>query len=230
MLTRLPLAALGLLLLSPVAFWPSYVSRLGAADGLRHVHAALGMSWLVLLVVQPLLIRSKVRTWHRRLGWGAVLIGAAFGLSGFALAHGSLVAMNAEQFAREGRLVYLPLAMALIYCTALGLALWWRATPPVHARFMAATALPLLDPLFARLLFQHAPPLPFDKLYPLPAFATMMLVLVAMLHSLPARAPGRGALRMFTWGVAIALGGFVVVPETGLWQRFVEGLRQWPGA
>ena len=38
-----------------------------------HIHGALWMTWLVLLVVQPMLIRMGRADWHRRIGklaWG----------------------------------------------------------------------------------------------------------------------------------------------------------------
>lgn len=222
---RLAIAAALLLLLAPLAFWPSYLSKLDAAGSHRHVHAALGTLWLLLLIVQPLLIRSGHRRPHRWLGRVAVALGAAFAASGVVLARRGLVAMSEEQFARDGHLVYLPLAMAAIFGAALALAVRWRASSPVHARFMAATALPLLDPLSARLLYNHAPSLPFDRMYQVPAFAVIMLALAGMLRSVPATAPGRGSLRVFAWAVAIALLGYYVVPDTGPWQQLVGWLR-----
>jgi len=51
--------------------------------------------------------------------------------------------------APEGRFVYLPLAMAAIFAIALLLPVLWRRSAAARGRFMAATALPLLDPFAA---------------------------------------------------------------------------------
>lgn len=226
--TRLSVAALVLLALAPFAFWPAYLSKLGLADAYMHAHAVLGTSWLLLLVVQPLLIRASLRSSHRLVGRIGLLVGVAFFVSGVFIAHRSVARMSLERFASEGRFVYLPLAMAAIFAIALALAFRWRRVPAVHGRFMAATALPLLDPLFARLLFFYAPPLPAAALYQAPAFALSLAVVVAMLVSLPEASPGRRSFRYFSVGVAAILLGFFVIPHTGPWLSFAGWFRALP--
>ena len=225
---RLSLAALALLALSPFAFWPAYLSKLGSAGAYTHAHAVLGTCWLLLLGVQPLLITASLRSSHRFLGRIGVLVGAAFVVSGILIAHRSVARMNLDQFAREGRFVYLPLAMAAIFAIALLLAVMWRRSAAAHGRFMAATALPLLDPLFARLLFFYAPPLPAEALYQVPAFALSIAVIVAMLVSLPATSPARRSFQYFSAGVTALLLGFFVIPHTTRWQSFAAWFRELP--
>jgi uncharacterized membrane protein len=225
---RLALSALALLVLAPLAFWPAYLSKLGAADAYTHAHAVLGTCWLLLLFVQPLLIKASYRSTHRLLGRVGVTVGVAFFISGLLLAHRSVARMSMEQFSREGRFVYLPLAMAAIFAAALFLAVQWRHSPPVHGRFMAATALALLDPLFARLLFFYAPALPAEALYQVPAFALSLAILLAMLLSLPNQSAGRPAFSYFAAGVAIVLLGFFVIPGTAPWLSFATWFRGLP--
>ena len=205
---RLSLGALALLALAPFAFWPAYLSKLSVADRYTHAHAALGTSWLLLLVAQPLLIKASLRFSHRLLGRIGLLVGAAFFASGLLIAHRSVARMGVDQFTREGRFVYLPLAMAAMFGLALLFALLWRHAAPTHARFMAATALPLLDPLFARLLFIYAPALPAEALYQVPAFGLSLGILVTMLLSLPATSPGRRSFHCFSLGVAALMLGY----------------------
>lgn len=224
----LALAALAMLVMVPFAFWPGYWSKLGAVDGYTHAHAALGTCWLLLLVVQPLLIRASFRWWHRRLGRIGVVVGILFFLSGVITAHRSLIRMSAEQFNAEGRYVYLPLAMTVIFGAALILAVAWRHVAPTHGRFMAATALPLLDPLFARLLFFYAPPLPAEAHYQVPAFGLSIAVLTAMVRSLPVNAVGRQSLLNFAIGVAAVLVGYFFIPQTTPWLAFTAWFRALP--
>lgn len=225
---RLSFGALLLLTLSAVAFWPAYLSKMGAAESYTHAHAALGTAWLVLLAAQPLLIHAGLRAQHRHLGRAGVVVGIAFVVSGVLVAHRSVARMTAEQFAREGAFVYLPLAMAVVFAAALALALRWRSSPAVHARFMACTALPLLDPLLARILYHYGPPLPADPMYQVPAFLLAGLLLLRLGQSLPATAPGGRAFRWFALGVVAALLGFFVVPQTAAWHAFAAWFRVLP--
>jgi hypothetical protein len=68
MTLRLALAALTMIVLSVFAFWPQYLSRIRTAESYTHVHAVLGSCWLLLLVVQPLLVRSAKLELHRFIG------------------------------------------------------------------------------------------------------------------------------------------------------------------
>src|SRR5690606_25646842 len=60
-----------------VAFWPLYLSRVGEADAYRHAHAMAGTAWLLLLVVQPLLVRARRYAAHRLVGRAGVVVGVA---------------------------------------------------------------------------------------------------------------------------------------------------------
>jgi hypothetical protein len=190
-----------------------------------HVHAVLGAIWLVLLTVQPLLFKAAMYKQHRLLGRIGVALGAVFALSGVLMAHKSLVNMGPDLFAREGRFVYLPLIMATIFAAALAMAVLFRATPAVHSRFMAATALPLLDPVLARLLFFHAPPLPATYLYQVPSFALIVTVLMLLAWSVPATTHGRVAFAWFSIATTLALLGFFIIPNTGSWLAFTDWFR-----
>jgi len=136
--------------------------------------------------------------------------------------------MSAEQFTSEGRYVYLPLAMAFAFGLALLCAVLWRRVAPAHGRFMAATALPLLDPLFARLLYFYAPPLPAEELYQVPAFGLTIAVLVAMVLSMPAGATARQPMQYFAVIFAAVLVGFFFIPGTAPWLSFAAWFRAQP--
>lgn len=226
--TSLSVVALSLLVLAGFAFWPAYLSRLSEATAYTHVHAGLGTAWLLLLALQPWLVQLGQHGWHRRLGRAGVAVGAGFVVSGVLVAHASVARMTAEQLAGEGRYVYLPLAMAVMFAAALALAVRWRRSPPVHGRFMAATGLALLDPLFARLLFFYGPALPHPALHQGPAFLAILGVLLWLLRSLPRASPGRAAFRGYAIGVFVLLAGLGIVPATAAWGAFVGAFARWP--
>jgi hypothetical protein len=225
---RLALAASALLVLSVFAFWPQYLSRLGAADGYTHTHAMLGTCWLLLLIAQPLLIRRRLVWLHRSVGRIALLIGAAFFVTGIVTAHRGLARMTSEQLANEGYFVYLPLSMSLIFGAALLLGAWWRSAPSVHGRFMACTALPLLDPLLARILHFYFPPLPADFMYQVPAFVLAVGILGLLAFSLPASARGKGAFTLFALGASVVLLLYFAAPYSSAWSSFVQWFHALP--
>jgi hypothetical protein len=225
---RVPLSALLLLVLAGIAFWPPYFSRPQEANAYVHVHVVLGVMWLLLLIVQPLLIRAAMRRQHRLLGRIGLALGGAFAVSGALMAQKTLASMGAEQFAEEGRFVYLPLAMVAIFTSALAMAVFFRASPAVHARFMAATILPLLDPVLARMLFYYAPPLPVTYLYQVPAFVLTLTVLTFLTVTAPAATSGRTAFAWFSIATAVTLLGFFVIPSTVAWLTFTDWFRALP--
>jgi len=136
--------------------------------------------------------------------------------------------MTAEQLEREGYFLYLPLSMSFIFGAALLLGVLWRSVPLVHSRFMACTALPLLDPLLARILFSYFPPLPADFLYQVPAFVLATGVLIGLSVTLPPGVRGRTAFHLFSIGTVAVLALYFVTPYSGIWFGFVQWFRSLP--
>jgi uncharacterized membrane protein YozB (DUF420 family) len=230
---RLPLVLLVgaglLLLLAAAAFWPNYLSRPWASiDAYTHMHALLGTAWMGMLVAQPALVFAGRRRAHRALGRGALSVAPAFVVSGVLLAHFKLSRMAADLFAKEGVYVYLPLSVALLFAVAAGLGWFWRRSPAVHARFMASTALLLLDPVLARVLFFRLPRLPFDALYQGISFSLVALALFFLWRTLPAGVAGRAAFGNFCIGTVGVLVLFFVLPHTRAWAAFTLGFRGLP--
>jgi hypothetical protein len=224
----LALAAGTMLVLAGFAFWPQYLSRIGAADDYTHVHAGLGLAWLLVLIVQPLLIRARKFSVHRIVGRGALALGAAFVIAGVLATHRGASRMDAETFAREGYFVYMPLVLTALFAAALVLAWVWRAVPAVHGRFMACTPLAFADPLLARILGFYFPPLPAEFLYQVPALLVVAGVQLTLLYTLAASAPGRDAFRGFVVATIAALLLFFVTPYSSTWFAFVSGFRSLP--
>lgn len=225
---RVAVLAAVLVALAIPAFWPDYLSRVPASDPYTHAHALLGFLWLGALLVQPLLARAGRLDRHRAIGRFAVFVGAAFVLSSVLLTHHRASRMDAERFGREGHGFYLPLVMAAIFLAALVLAVRWRRVPSLHARFMVCTALPLLDPLIARLLYFHAPPLPAPFLYQVPAFSIVVATLVGLTRTLPAGSPGRPVLRSFALAVTAALLLYFATPSSDSWLDLLRWFRSLP--
>lgn len=219
----------GLLLLAVAAFWPMYLSKNWAAiDRYTHVHAALGTLWMLILVFQPVLIHRGLRLAHRMVGRLSLGVAAGFVLSGLLLTHFRVSRMTEAAFASEGIYIYLPLAVVILFAVACALGFRWRKSASVHARFMLTTALLLVDPVLARIMFFYLPPLPSDHLYQGITFTLIAAAMIYLVISLPPRAPGRIWYRNYCLGAMAVLALFFAVPYTSAWLTVVKGFRMLP--
>ncbi|MBK9376401.1 MAG: hypothetical protein IPN03_22435 [Holophagales bacterium] len=172
---------LALFLLATLAFWPRYISLLGSPiDPYTHLHAAFASLWCLLLIAQPVLVRRS-RPLHRRLGAISYVIAPCFLVASVLLAHSRFRAMDEETFMREAPSLFLPLSAVALFSVSYILAIRHRHTMPLHARFMIATGLPMIDPVLGRLLFFFGPALPHPLHYQLVTFVVTDAVLLALL-------------------------------------------------
>ena len=223
------LFSFALLLFAAVAFWPLYLSRDWAAiDRYTHTHALLGTLWLIVLMLQPILMLRGYRLAHRMVGRAAMIIAAGFVLSGLLLTHFRTSRMSEDTFAREGLYIYLPIAVAILFAVACSMGVRWRSSTPVHARFMLSTALLLVDPVIARIMFFYFPRLPSDDLYQGITFTLIATAMFFLVRTLPAQVPGRNGYRNYCIGAAATLALFFVVPYASPWLAFVNWFRVLP--
>jgi hypothetical protein len=151
--------AAGLFLLAAaVAFWPAYFSKLPEGDELYvDLHAAGVIGWMLLLIAQPLLILTGRRPLHRRLGAVSYGLAPYVVVSSLLLSHSRLDPVSAPTFRTDATDNYLALIAIALFATCYALAIGFRRRAPVHARFMTATLLTMVDPLVFRLLFFYTP-------------------------------------------------------------------------
>jgi hypothetical protein len=218
-----------LLALTLLAFWPTYLSKpVAAVDGYTHFHAAMGALWLGLLVVQSLLMATKRRRLHRRVGQLAWALAPLFVLSAVLLAHQRFSSMDEATFGAQAYTLYLPLSAALLFGSAFTLALVHRRCMPLHARFMACTALVLVDPVVGRVLAFHVVELPQFWHYQLITFALESAVLVALARSLAAQSRQRQVFARFAAAYAFVLALWFIAAPTPAWQGFADWFRHLP--
>ncbi len=156
--------ALAFLLTAFGGFAPSYSAKLSHGDpsAILHVHALFFTGWLVLLVAQAALVRSRRVGLHKRLGIAGAVLAAAM------LPTGVLVALEAAQL-RGGtpsalKLLSVQFGALLLFAGFVAIAVWKRRRSEVHRRMIvlatvsiipaAIVRLPLIggNPLFALVL------------------------------------------------------------------------------
>lgn len=127
-----------------------FVRELSSFVTVHHIHAVAMFAWMFLLVAQASLIRAGNRDLHRKLGKTSYAIVPVIAISTILLAHHTFGERQGEQL---GPLllalqIFLLLQFLIIYFNAIR----HRKSPDVHARWMVGTVMPMIDPIFARII------------------------------------------------------------------------------
>lgn len=150
------LFVLALLVLTFVAFWPSYLKDLPAGKMAWHVHATSAVLWTVLALVQSWSIHHDHWALHRKVGLAVFCLFPLFLVGGMMAIHAETVTLAAglddpenKVFAQFG--FFDPLAnigfAIMFYC-----GLKYRYKVQLHARYMLGTLMFIVAPIIWRLL------------------------------------------------------------------------------
>lgn len=131
-------------------FYRSYTSQFPAfpnATTVIHIHGALLMIWLSLLIVQPMLIYYKKAKLHRSIGTVAYVLGPLIIISMFLVGKGGYW-RGLEFVSETDMLSVLVLDMRGLFSFAIfwALAMSYRKTPAAHMRYMIATGILAIGP------------------------------------------------------------------------------------
>lgn len=175
-------AYLVLLVAAAFAFWPRYLSILPSGpDWYAHVHAMAATAWCLLLIVQPLLAGAGRWQLHRRVGTLSYAVAPLLAIASLLLAHARFAVMPLATFEVEAPNLFLPLSAVFLLALSFSLAIVFRRTLPLHARFMIATGLTMIDPVLGRVLYYLAPPISPPLLYQAITFGVADVVLIVLL-------------------------------------------------
>lgn len=145
---------LALLALAIPAFWQTYLHvEKVEPDAHVHVHGISLFLWSAMLIVQPWLIQRGRWRLHRQLGKLSYVLAPVIVASTVLLVRYRLAS---NQDADQVYFAFVQLGLIAVFAIAYAQAIRWRRTPGVHARYMVCTALTMVDPIVARLLFTYA--------------------------------------------------------------------------
>jgi hypothetical protein len=145
---------LALLALAIPAFWPSYLhAEKVEGDPHVHVHGISLFLWSVMLIVQPWLIQRGRWRLHRRVGKLSYALAPVIVISTVLLVRFRLAT---NQDADQVYFAFVQLGLIAVFAIAYVQAIRWRHAAGTHARYMVCTALTMVDPIVARLLFIYA--------------------------------------------------------------------------
>lgn len=136
-----------------------------------------------MLIGQTWLVRSGRRRLHRTVGRLSVFLALAFVISSAIIVRDMLT--RDSPFARlfGPRLAFTDVGSIVFFGFAYGMAILHRGDRERHARWMAATALPLLPPALARLIGGYLMSKPsFELAFHLSFAASYLLVIALLVH------------------------------------------------
>jgi hypothetical protein len=200
-------------------FWKPYFGHLTAAQGLAHLHAAAMLTWIAMLMVQPMLIRARRLAWHRRVGKASYLVVPLIVVSALCLAQLRIREAPPQMLALQQVILYLGMSASLLLVVIWGLGIHYRRDTALHARYMVGTALTLIDPSLVRVMIFWVPDIP-PPLYQWISYGLIYAVL-ALLIVLDRKSPrGRSAFVVLLGLFAATHASIMLVPGTAAWQRF----------
>jgi uncharacterized membrane protein len=152
-----------------------------AGPNVAHIHGLLFMTWVALLLVQPLLVRRRQTQLHRKLGLVALPLALAMAASGLGV---GVFAVTRDLAAGGGAAAYsqiVGVASAMAFFVAyVAIALAFRKKPDWHKRMMLLATIAILWPAWFR--FRHLMPwVPRPDII-LGVVVSDSLILIAMLR------------------------------------------------
>lgn len=221
--------ALGLFLLAIVAFWKLYVVKLPFdAELFVNIHAAGVVTWMLLLITQPLLIRAGKRPLHRRIGKISYVLVPFIVVGSLLLAHHRAAALPAAEFQAGGNGLYLPFIANVLFVTCYALAIAYRKNAFLHPRYMISTALPLIDPVTFRLLLFYSGLKENDFLFPAVGFSTAIGILLLLIWLDRNEPRGRKAFVRLLPIFAVGYLGWFTFAQTHAWFQAALWFRNLP--
>lgn len=210
----------GFLLLTLLAFWPTYLSLpLRQSSGYTHFHAATATLWMAFLVAQPMAIRARRLALHRAIGRASYVAAPLALVAMVLLAHNRIRTATAEAYAIQTYVLYLQVSLAVVFALCYGLGVARRRNAAVHASFMVCTGLTLVDPVLVRIMFWIDPTPSWN--YQWLTFGVTDLLLVLLIWLERRRPEPRKVFKAMLLVFALSqLPALLALTATAPWQRF----------
>ena len=169
-------------------FWPKYFGPLLAGalatPAIIHLHAAVFVGWLVIVLIQVYFAATHRLALHRRFGdyamyWGLIVI--AVGLAtAFAMFGARLAAGNVREASLK---LFVPLTDLAAFIPFFAAAWIWKRKPELHKRFIIVATTILLIAAVHRIRFLGGQPPPVPQLLAV----WLAPIYIAMAHDFTSR-------------------------------------------
>ena len=178
-----------------------------------HIHGALFVSWILLLIVQITLVATGHTRWHRRVGVVGAIMAPLMVIAGTCTL---VLAVRRNAVPRIPPTVFLAgdLLQLLFFSIFVVWALQKRKEPAMHKRLMVFATISILAPAVDRWPFSF-----MTSIFSTIAVLTVFPLAVAAYDLLATRHIQRAT----RWGLALyalMIVGIFIIPALGPWQRF----------
>ncbi len=138
-------------------FWLTYFTKVLDQENYRmHLHGIVLISWCLMLVVQPYLIREKKYTLHKQVGKFSYLLVPLIVITTLDLYKYRLSELTALSI-RDYLFTASVLNALLTFLVFYGLAIYYRKKPMVHARYMICTVFAMFTAVIDRIIMFYFP-------------------------------------------------------------------------
>lgn len=219
---RIGYAFIALLLICVLGFYPTYISKFPEFKNFtsaHHFHGFMALLWILLLIIQPFLIRAKKFELHRQVGKLGYIIMPLLIISLFFVSKATYL-KNIKIMSEAEAFAILPNGTVEIFDFAIlfTLAMIYRKNTAYHLRFMASTGLMMVGPGLGRMMVGAG--LPFPVVILIIILSTTGIALVWMILDIRNK---KSALPM---GIFVLLGlsaGFINAnAQSAWWQGFAK--------
>jgi hypothetical protein len=201
---------------------PSYFQRLDKTDSGHHLHGIAAMLWLIMMIVQPLLYRNGLFTWHRQIGKLSFVLVPVFIFSGINMVHVMLIGKDNYPPLLPYQLAFIDFFTLIMFLAFYVLAIKHRRNVQLHSRYMVVTVLGILIPAITRFLFYF----PFITSFSMSLHVSYIVIEVVILLLLID--DKRSGKLWNPYKIAIVL--FAIQHLTMSFAKDWEGWRQWMDA
>ncbi|WP_375446609.1 hypothetical protein [uncultured Fibrella sp.] len=180
---------IGLPILVLLGFWDSYFSKLfpGTNDYnfYFHFHAVIMTLWVLVLIIQPILIRKKELALHKVIGKLSYIVMPLLFISVILLTHVQLQKridiVNGEiSLSGPSPHLLLPFKDLLILGIMYIIAIVHRRDVNIHARAMIATGIVFIEPALSRFLIEITDSVPVGFLTTIGLVYTILIALMVV--------------------------------------------------
>jgi hypothetical protein len=145
-----------------VGFWPSYFGQiqhgLPERPKVIHLHGAIFIGWMALLITQVILAaRGRIRD-HQRVGTVGIVYGCLVLVMGLTVSFAAPVLhVKAGEWSMNQAAAFLPVPLGdmVLFGGFFGAAVVYRRKPEIHKRLMLLATVALLFAAVARMAFLH---------------------------------------------------------------------------
>ena len=179
-----------------------------------HMHGAVFLAWFVLLAVQASLIGRGSVALHKRLGQISIALSIAIVVIGYFVVSQAIAQPDKTIAGRPAVIGSIfPVFDIINFTAAYSLGIANRASGNAHKRFMLASAILMIDPAMARLVFGFGGPGVLIMVLEVALFAAMLCY-------------DFFKLRRPHWATLVALGLYIIAFTVKL---NIDSITWWPG-